>query len=283
MKGKPLAEATAAAQAFVAAKLPTDRICVTSFATKPLLLAPFSDSEAERVSRPSRRSGSTRPRGRRSTTTSAREPDSSPRRKAAPASSSSSPTATRLVVERDARRGDQGARKKPRRTVYVVAIESKAFTPGPLKYLAKRTGGRYFGTPSPNALQGDLQRARAELKRTWRLDYITSAKAGRVAEARRIRARARPRLRALTDRSHGRGREGRRAAAGGRLRQAVARRARPARRAARPARRRARLRLRRTPIASARRCRSTSRRSRSARRGRGRRRSACSRSPGSSS
>ena len=47
MRGVPLTEAAAAARAFVAAKLPTDRICVTSFATKPLLLAPFTDSEAE--------------------------------------------------------------------------------------------------------------------------------------------------------------------------------------------------------------------------------------------
>ena len=63
-------------------------------------------------------------------------------------------------------------------TVYVVAIESKAFTPGPLKYLAKRTGGRYYGTPSPAALKGIYAELANELKRTWRLDYITSGRPG---------------------------------------------------------------------------------------------------------
>ena len=63
-------------------------------------------------------------------------------------------------------------------TVYVVAIESKAFTPGPLKYLAKRTGGRYYGAPSPSALQGIYAELAAELKRTWRLDYVTSGRPG---------------------------------------------------------------------------------------------------------
>ena len=47
MRGAPLEQATAAASAFVSGKLPTDRICVTSFATEPLLLVPFTDVGAE--------------------------------------------------------------------------------------------------------------------------------------------------------------------------------------------------------------------------------------------
>jgi Mg-chelatase subunit ChlD len=46
MRGLPLKEATAAARAFVGSKLSTDRICVTSFATKPLLLVPFTSASA---------------------------------------------------------------------------------------------------------------------------------------------------------------------------------------------------------------------------------------------
>src|SRR5688500_7703535 len=44
MKGKPLANAAGAARAFIAAKPPSDRIAVVTFATKPVLATRFSTS-----------------------------------------------------------------------------------------------------------------------------------------------------------------------------------------------------------------------------------------------
>ncbi|HEU0303339.1 MAG TPA: type II secretion system F family protein [Gaiellaceae bacterium] len=177
MKGEPLQKATAAARAFVASKLPTDRLCVTSFATKPLLLTPFTTvgSEADQAL------AGIKVDPVKGTTlyddillaseTLAEEADSRAR-------------IVIIVTDGNVWRSTATlaeaikAAQEAETTVYVVAIESKAFTPGPLRYLAKRTGGRYFGTPSPDALPRIYAELANELKRTWRLDYITSGRPG---------------------------------------------------------------------------------------------------------
>jgi tight adherence protein B len=176
MRGVPLAEATAAARAFVAAKLPTDRICVTSFATKPLLLAPFTDSEAEAgaalagIEIDPAKGTALYDDVRLASQTLAEEEG---RARIIILVTDGNETLSSATLA-DAIKAAQEAET----TVYVVAIESKAFTPGPLKYLAKRTGGRYYGTPTPAALQGIYAQLTAELKRTWRLDYVTSGRPG---------------------------------------------------------------------------------------------------------
>src|SRR5262249_15424602 len=52
------------------------------------------------------------------------------------------------------------------------------FTPGPLKNIAADTGGHYYGASSSGALQGVYATIANELKRTWRLDYVTNAQPG---------------------------------------------------------------------------------------------------------
>ena len=176
MRGVPLEEATAAARAFVSAKLPTDRLCVTSFATKPLLLAPFTDSAPEATSA---LAGITVDPVKGTTLYD-------DILLAADALAEEEGRARIIIMVTD---GNEtlsaatlpdaiNAAREAETTVYVVAIESKAFTPGPLKYLAKRTGGKYYGTPSPGALQGIYAELANELKRTWRLDYVTSGRPG---------------------------------------------------------------------------------------------------------
>ena len=176
MRGAPLAEATAAARAFVAGKLPTDRICVTSFATKELLLAPFTDSEAEAGAalagiKVDPVKGTALYDDVRLASQTLAEEEGRARIIILVTDGNETQSSATLA---DAIKAAQEAET----TVYVVAIESKAFTPGPLKYLAKRTGGRYFGTPTPQALPGIYAELAAELKRTWRLDYVTSARPG---------------------------------------------------------------------------------------------------------
>ena len=176
MRGAPLQEATAAARAFVGAKLATDRICVTSFATKPLLLAPFTDSEAEAgaalgsIKVDPVKGTALYDDVRLASQTLAEEEG---RARIIILVTDGNETLSSATLA-DAIKAAQEAET----TVYVVAIESKAFTPGPLKYLAKRTGGRYYGTPTPAALQGIYAELAAELKRTWRLDYVTSGRPG---------------------------------------------------------------------------------------------------------
>jgi tight adherence protein B len=176
MRGVPLTEAVVAAQAFVAAKLPTDRICVTSFATKPLLLAPFTDSEAEASAalesiKVDPEKGTALYDDVRLASQTLAEEEGRARIIILVTDGNETQSSATLA---DAIKGAQEAET----TVYVIAIESKAFTPGPLKYLAKRTGGRYYGAPSPSALQGIYAELAAELKRTWRLDYVTSGRPG---------------------------------------------------------------------------------------------------------
>jgi tight adherence protein B len=176
MRGQPLQQATAAASAFVAAKLPTDRICVTSFATKPLLLVPFTEvgSEAGAALKgievdPIK--GTTLYDDIVLASQTLAEEDNRARIIIIVTDGNETRSSATLA---DAIK----AAGEAETTVYVVAIESKAFTPGPLKYLAKRTGGRYYGTPSPGALKGIYAELANELKRTWRLDYITSGRPG---------------------------------------------------------------------------------------------------------
>jgi tight adherence protein B len=62
--------------------------------------------------------------------------------------------------------------------VYPIAIESPSLSPAPLKKLAQATGGRYAAAATSGALAGIYTALAAELRRTWHLTYVTSARPG---------------------------------------------------------------------------------------------------------
>jgi tight adherence protein B len=62
--------------------------------------------------------------------------------------------------------------------VFPLAIEGKQFSPAPLKRLANETGGVYYGTRSSAELRRAYAQIAAALRRTWRLQYLTSARVG---------------------------------------------------------------------------------------------------------
>ena len=62
--------------------------------------------------------------------------------------------------------------------VFPLAIEGPQFKPGPLKRLATETGGTYHGTKSSAQLKRVYAQIAADLHRTWRLEYLTSARVG---------------------------------------------------------------------------------------------------------
>src|SRR5262249_31776131 len=70
------------------------------------------------------------------------------------------------------------AARKAHVSIYVVGIESSLFNPKELKLLAADTGGHYYGTSSASALKGVYASIANELKRTWRLEYVTGAQPG---------------------------------------------------------------------------------------------------------
>jgi len=67
---------------------------------------------------------------------------------------------------------------KARVSIYVVAIESRSFTPTPLKELAARTGGKYYAAASAGFLRKIYANIADELSRTWQIGYLTTMRPG---------------------------------------------------------------------------------------------------------
>jgi tight adherence protein B len=63
-------------------------------------------------------------------------------------------------------------------SVYPIAVAGPDFTPGPLRDLARSTGGSYHQTSSSSGLAAVYAQISAELARTWELTYPTAARPG---------------------------------------------------------------------------------------------------------
>ena len=185
MKGKPLADAAAAARSFILAKPPGDRIAIATFATSPQMVTGFSTStiDADIALR-------TIPVDKVQGTTLYDALVLSAQK----LSVEHLPARVIIVVtdgnetrSRASLKDAISAAQQAGTTVYVVAIESAKFTPGPLKELATATGGNYYGAASSQALAGVYRSIAAELGRTWRLEYAT---AGRPGETLKLSAHA---------------------------------------------------------------------------------------------
>jgi tight adherence protein B len=182
MKGKPLAEAVAAARAFIAAKPRNDRVAITTFATKPVFLTSFSALAGEAID-PLDSIAVDPEQG----TTLYDNLVLAARRLAG------EPHSGRVIImvtdgnetRSKAKLEDAiAAAREAQSAVYVVAIESPRFNPEPLQEIAAKTGGRYFAASTEGITQVYTTIAR-ELARTWRIEYLTTA---RPAELIRLRA-----------------------------------------------------------------------------------------------
>jgi tight adherence protein B len=176
MQGQPLEDAIAAARAFVSAKPPADRIAITTFATESVLLTDFSTGTTDADT--ALRSIAVNPvQGTTlydalvlSAEALAAEP--LPGRVIIAVTDGNETRSEASLEDAIAAAQDAGA------SVYVVGIESKRFTPEPLKQLADETGGSYYGAASSEALAGVYQSIAEELRRTWQLRYFTAARPG---------------------------------------------------------------------------------------------------------
>jgi tight adherence protein B len=180
MKGKPLTHAIAAAREFVASKPAADRILVGAFATEALLLTGFSSATIDADS-----------------ALSSLTVDPAQGTKlydelvaAARAISTEQYEGRVIIVVTDGNETRSkasleqviAAAHKAHAAIYVIAIESSKFTPAPLKKLASQTGGRYFGTGSAAGLKEIYASIAKELKRTWKLEFLTSGAPGAERE-----------------------------------------------------------------------------------------------------
>ena len=86
------------------------------------------------------------------------------------------------------------AAREAKVAVYPIAIESPSFKPAPLKRLAVETGGRYSGAAGSGDLKRIYAALAAELRRTWQISYVTSARPGERIEVAAAGATAETRV-----------------------------------------------------------------------------------------
>ncbi len=179
MKGGPLANAIGAARAFIRSKPGQDRVAVATFATEPLFLTEFSTRGGDAAGVLS----SIKVDPQQGTTLYDGIVSAASRLGAEPL------PARVIIVVTDGNETRSGASlnnavaaaNRAGAAVYVVAIESPKFNPAPLKQLAEKTGGAYRATSSSATLSAEYASIAAELRRTWRLDYLTTTRPGDAA------------------------------------------------------------------------------------------------------
>ncbi|HEX6699409.1 MAG TPA: type II secretion system F family protein [Gaiellaceae bacterium] len=176
MAGQSLEDATAAARAFVAAKPDADRIGIVTFGHKPVLLAPISPStgDAEVALRDVAVDGTQGTALYDAVVLAAQSlaDEEYPGRVLVLLTDgkdvSSHATLKRAVKEARA----AGV------AIYPIGILGKGFSPAPLQRLARLTGGTYYAAASTGTLRKIYASIAAELSRTWRISYLTTARPG---------------------------------------------------------------------------------------------------------
>lgn len=179
MQGAALTNATAAARSFVASKPASDRISVVAIGTRALQLTRFSsatidaDIALRTVTLDSRQG--TALNDALVLAARALEAEEAGGRVIVLLTDGNEVSSEATEAEAIAAAKNAGV------SVYPVAIESARFSPAPLKRIAAATGGTYRGASSSAALGQLYAAVAAELRRTWRLEYLTSARAGTPA------------------------------------------------------------------------------------------------------
>jgi tight adherence protein B len=180
MEGEPLSEAVEAAETFMARKLQNDRISVVTFATTPIRLTGFSTGTIDAESALRSISvddvmGTTLYDGI-VLSADALAAESLPGRAIIVVTDGNETHSKATLDDAIKAARDAGA------VVYVVAIQSRAFTPAPLQKLAAKTGGGYYPADTLDELTTVYRTIADELTRTWRLEYVTGALPGEPIE-----------------------------------------------------------------------------------------------------
>jgi tight adherence protein B len=176
MKGQAIADAAAAARAFVDAKAAGDRVSIFSFGRRALQLTGFSTSSAEA-------DGVLQGLTVDSSSGTALYDAVSVAAKALRVTTEPGRVIIVLTDGRDVSSSASleaavAAARKANASIYPIGIESSDFDPAALQTLAKETGGTYHGAGSSAQLQEVYASIASELERTWRLGYVTSARPG---------------------------------------------------------------------------------------------------------
>jgi len=176
MHGMALADATAAAKAFVAEKAPGDRVEVLAFGHAVDKLDGFSSAPSDADSALTGLTTDSRVGTALWDTVvfgaDALRKDKAPGHVIVLVTDGQELRSTATLDEAI------GAAQSARAAVYTVGIDSRDFTPGPLRKLASATGGRFVEATSTTQLTAIYQSIARALARTWQLRYLTSARPG---------------------------------------------------------------------------------------------------------
>jgi tight adherence protein B len=182
MAGKQLDDAIAAARSFIGGKAGSDRVAVVAFGAKAVQLTRFSSStiDADDALR-----------------TMSVDPDSGTALNDALALSANmlAGEAGRAHVVVLLTDGDDVSSKsslvdaiaaahKSGTLVYPISVGATAEMKKPLEQMAQETGGAFHAAATSASLGGIYSLIGAELRRTWRLEYVTAARPGETLHLR---------------------------------------------------------------------------------------------------
>jgi tight adherence protein B len=176
MRGKPLADAIAAARAFVAVKQPADELAVIAFGSSPATLSPFSPVKLDSDDALAHLH-----------TDSLRGTALYDAIVAASRQLKANPLPGRVIIvltdgaDNASHRSIEqaiAAARDANAAVYAIGIEGAGFSPDKLIEIASKTGGQYYGASSTSNLAAVYGTIAKTLKRTWRIQYVTAARPG---------------------------------------------------------------------------------------------------------
>jgi tight adherence protein B len=176
MTGQAFKDAVAAARSFIARKLPDDRVAVVAFGSRAVGLTSFSsaridsDSELRELVVDSREGTALYDAVAKSAELLALEDN--PARVLVLLTDGADVSSTTSLDHAVRAAQDAGV------GVYTIGIEGEQFSPKPLERLASETGGAYRSASSTGALSQVYASIASELRRTWRLRYVTAARPG---------------------------------------------------------------------------------------------------------
>lgn len=176
MAGAKLADALDAARAFLHTKSPTDRVSVVAFGSKAVQLTTFSQSTADaddalRLLKVDTANGTALYDALQLSASSLR---------------SQVGRARVVVLLTDGKDfGSQTSLQTALTTahdtgtlVYPIAVGGDSATVAPLRQMARETGGSFKAAASSSSLHAVYSSIASELKRTWRVEYVTAARPG---------------------------------------------------------------------------------------------------------
>ena len=182
MAGTKLADALAAARAFLRTKAASDKVSVVGFGSKAVQLTPFTQSTAEaddalRLLRVDSKNGTALYDALQLSGSSLRSQVARARVVVLLTDGKDVSSQTSLE-DALATAHDTGT------LVYPIAIGGDGATLAPLKQMAQVTGGSFKTAASSSSLSAVYSSIASELKRTWRVEYVTAARPGEQVHLR---------------------------------------------------------------------------------------------------